>query len=183
MRKVLLILGQLDDDDVEWLIRHGRRVAVRAGEAIIHQGEPASHVHFVLGGQFRVHDARAGRDIAQLAGGDIVGEMSFVDAAPPSATVIAATDADLLSIPMRVLADHLARDPRCAARFYRAIAMYLSDRLRHATHPAGEGALDLRDDEGLDTDELDLNVLDAVHLAGARFERMLHGAVAEPAPR
>ena len=55
-----------------------------------------------------------------------------------------------------------------ASRFYRALCVFLADRMRAATQRLGYGDV-LPDEQG----ELNENVLDSVHLAGARFDRML----------
>jgi len=89
MRKALFLLGRLSDEDVEWMIAYGRQRTVRAGDVLIRQGEPVEDLFLVLHGSFRVWDERAERELARLTSGEIVGEMSFVDANPPSATVAA----------------------------------------------------------------------------------------------
>ena len=55
-----------------------------------------------------------------------------------------------------------------------AIATFLSDRLRATVGQLGYGQVQALDEQTIDTDELDENVLDNIHLAGDRFERMLH---------
>ena len=50
MRKVLYLLGELNDDDVEWLIANGTRQAVPAGAAIIEEGKTAGALYIVLDG-------------------------------------------------------------------------------------------------------------------------------------
>jgi CRP/FNR family transcriptional regulator, cyclic AMP receptor protein len=63
-----------------------------------------------------------GQEIAILSGGDVVGEMSFIDTRPPSATVFAKQTAIVLSIPRALLEAKLRLDVAFAARFYRALA-------------------------------------------------------------
>jgi CRP/FNR family transcriptional regulator, cyclic AMP receptor protein len=65
-----------------------------------------------------------------------MGEMSFVDQAPPSATVQAMEPSFVLDIPRRRLNAKLAEDAGFAARFYRALSMFLAARLR-ATNSCG----------------------------------------------
>jgi len=91
--------------------------------------------------------------------------MSFVEARPPSATVRTVTNATLFEIPRDVLNDKLARDTSFAARFYKALALFLSDRLRAASARNAPGA---RPD-----DELDPNILDNLSQAGVRFDRLV----------
>ena len=79
MRKVLFLFGQLDDDDVEWLIGHGVTRQVAAGEILIRQGVRSDAVFILLEGHLSVWLERGGgqREIARLNAGEIVGEMSF----------------------------------------------------------------------------------------------------------
>ncbi len=174
MRKVLYLFGQLTDDDVEWMLRAGAKRVVPAGEVLIRQGEPAEAVFILLAGKLAVRlRSRRGeeREIARLNAGEIVGEMSFVDARPPSATVSALEASTVFALGKPVLAARLAGDPGLAARFYRALAMYLSATVRERHRALGFGS-GVEDDEEAG-DELDANVLDGVYLAGERFDRMV----------
>ena len=118
----------------------------------------------------------AEREIARLNTGEIVGEMSFVDARPPSATVKALDDSTVYALPRAVLNAKLATDLGFAARFYKALAIYLSSTVRERHRALGFGGGDgtaLATEEPDDADELDPNVLDGVYLAGERFDRMV----------
>ena len=129
MKKVLFILGQLNDTDVDWMTETGHKKAVPAGTALIRQGQPIDSLYIVLDGLLSVTDTRLGsRELAQLGAGEMVGEMSFVDAGPPGATVTALQDSVVLAIPRSQLWTKLEQDLGFAARFYRAIATFLSDR-------------------------------------------------------
>lgn len=174
MKKVLYILGQLRDTDVDWMTETGHKQPVEAGAVLIRQGQPIDSLYIVLDGLLSVTDARLeGRELAQLGAGEMVGEMSFVDAAPPNATVTALQKSVVLTIPRARLSAKLQQDQGFAAHFYRAIATFLSDRLRATVGQLGYGQPTALDDELIAADELDDNVLDNIHLAGDRFERML----------
>lgn len=174
MRKVLYILGQLSDEDIEWMLTAGARDRVPAGATLIREGQAVDAVYILLEGALSVTlNATQSREIARLGAGEIIGEISFVDSRPPSATVTAAQESVIFKLSRARLSEHLENDPAFAARFYRALAVFLADRLRNTTSLLGYTA-----NKGLDEDqeyagELDLNVLDNVHLAGARFDRML----------
>lgn len=172
MRKVLYILGHLSDGDVEWMARAGRRLAAADGEVLIRQGEPASDLFFVLNGHAMVHVDGLG-DIARLGRGEVIGEMSFVDSAPPSATVRSDGGCSVLALDRRRIEARLREEPGFAGRFYKALAIFLADRLRARTgRPAAgpEGGLDA---DGVTEDELDDGVLDQLALAGTRFDHIL----------
>jgi bacteriocin-type transport-associated protein len=173
MRKVLYILGQLSDDDVEWLSKSGRRDRVPAGTMLITEGKQIDSMFILLDGRMAVSLKGIGV-VATLSSGEIMGEMSLIDARPPSASVSAESDCVVLAIPRQALNDKLAADVGFSSRFYKAIATFLSDRLRGTVQRLGYGDKGASLDEDTELDgELDLNVLDNVHLAGARFERML----------
>ena len=172
MRKVLFVLGQLSDSDMEWIIGVGSRHSVRAGDIVICEGRDIDMVYLVLDGKLSVLE-RGDLEIARLGCGEIVGEMSFVDGRPPSATVRALTDSVLFAIPRRALASKLEADQGFAARFYRALAVFLSQRLRDTVQHLGYGSGVALEEDVDYSDELNPAVLDTVHLAGARFDRML----------
>ena len=172
MRKVLYILGQLTDREVEWLAANGTRRTVPVGQALITQGKPLESVFFLLSGELSVTVDRIG-EIARLKSGEIVGEMSLIDASPPSATVTALSESKVLDISKRKLNEKMSVDLEFSAHFYKAIAIFLSDRLRKTIKHLGYGEPVAMDDDSLQPDELDENVLDNVFLAGGRFDRML----------
>jgi CRP-like cAMP-binding protein len=112
--------------------------------------------------------------VAKLAAGDFIGEMSLVDSAPPSATVIAATGCTALFLDKQKLQRKLADDVAFASRFYRALAILLSDRLRATEKRMAYGEHQGLDDESVRLrDELDVGVLDHISMAGDRFDRLL----------
>jgi bacteriocin-type transport-associated protein len=180
MRKVLFILGQLSDLDIEWLIAAGRKEQVAAGITLIHEGKVIDTLYIVLDGLLSVTMAAlGGQEIARLGAGEMVGEMSFIDARPPSATVAALQNSAVLAIPRQQLAAKLEQDPGFAARFYRALATFLSDRLRGTVSRLGYSHGQSLQEDVEYADELDENVLDTIHLAGARFERILKQLMGE----
>ena len=172
MRKVLFILGQLTDADAEWLADHGSRVRVTKGTELIKHGTQIDTVYIILEGSMAVLTARGVR-LAQVASGDILGEMSMVDSSPTSASVVVEQDSLVLAVSKQKLMDKLKQDVGFAARFYRALALFLADRMRNTISRMGYGSGDAGDAPSADDGELDEGVLDNVHLAGARFERML----------
>jgi CRP/FNR family cyclic AMP-dependent transcriptional regulator len=177
MRKVLYILGQLNDEDVEWMAAEGRRQISNAAGVLIIEGQPSPFLFFVLEGRALVR-IRGGAVVAELGAGEVVGEMSFVDSAPPSATVEAEAGCVVLRLEKRRIEDRLKQQPAFAARFYRALAIFLADRLRSTTSRMTSGG-GLKADAVME-DELDDSILDNVSLAGVRFERMLSLMSAAP---
>ena len=171
MRKALHILGQLNDADIDWLARHGTRRLLEDGEIIFHEGKASDALFITLSGQLCV-SLRDGQEVARLGAGEVIGEIAFVDSAPPSATVTAAGSAAVLALPKALLQQRLASDAAFAARFYRALAIFLADRLRATTRRLGYSVTGGLDDETL-KDELDMGVRDTLPQASDRFARLL----------
>lgn len=175
MRKVLFILGQLSDTDVDWLTTTGSKQVLQTGQAIIHEGEASDALYIVLDGDLTVSIAALpGQEIDRLGVGEIVGEMSFVDARPPSATVQAKEESVVLAIPRDMLEEKLAEDTAFSANFFKAMSMFLSFKLRTKISQLADYEVGGSLSEEVEyEDELDENLLDAVYIAGLRFDQML----------
>jgi len=173
MRQVLFILGQLNDSDVEWLSTVGERQKIAPGTELIREGSDLDTVYLILDGQMSVWSG--GRiKLGTRASGDILGEMSLVDSSKTAASVKCETESVVLAISKATLSDRLKADIGFAARFYKALALFLADRMRNMIRRLGYGNLqDESAPDDVDLDQLDVEVLDNVHLAGARFERIL----------
>lgn len=173
MKKVFFLLGELDDDDIDWMVATGRRDEVVAGTVLIQEGKPIDTLHILLEGTLSVSVAALeGKTIARLTSGAVVGEMSFADARPPSATVQAVENSLVLSIPRAYLIEKLQEDLGFASRFYRAIAIFMSTRLRGTVRYLGY-AKDQLLSEDTGSEDLSPEITDNVPLAKARFDWLL----------
>jgi CRP/FNR family cyclic AMP-dependent transcriptional regulator len=182
MRKVLYIFGLLTDADVDWIARAGERRRVRDKEIVIKEGTPVQWLIFLLDGEFVV-SAQAVGEVARLGVGEIVGEMSLIDSAPPSATVVADGDCMALFLDKETLLRKLEADAAFGSRFYKALAVFLADRLRGTVRRLGYGNEQPFDSPAIAKDELDVGILDGVSMAGDRFDRMLKILIGEPGLR
>jgi CRP/FNR family transcriptional regulator, cyclic AMP receptor protein len=169
VRKVLFIFSVLSDTDVEWLASVGQRRMLEPGTTLIPLGSRVDNLYFVLDGRLSIR-TRKGDAIATLESGEIIGEMSLVDPAPTAVSVEVASETTVLILPDSVVRDKLAADLGFASRFYRALCVFMADRMRQTTMRYGYGAVE---EDPHAKDELNEDLLDNVHLAGARFDRML----------
>lgn len=170
MRKSLVLLGILDDTDVEWMIRVGSKRSIPAGTTLIHEGKTIDSLFIVLQGAFEITiAAQKGKVIANLMPGEILGEMSFIDSRPPSATVTASQDSLVLDIGRAEVNERLQEELAFQGRFYRSLAVLLSLRLRDTVATFGYGKQPRLDEKIDDGDEISEDILDAVSLAGMRF--------------
>jgi CRP/FNR family transcriptional regulator, cyclic AMP receptor protein len=129
MPRVAFTLSELGETDVDWLSENGSRRQVDVGTLLIEQGRPIPSLYVILEGRFSLYGAA--EDVG-VGPGEILGEMSLVDARPPSADVVASEDSRVLDVPRAALLSRLAGDDAFAARFYKVLAALLADRLRAA---------------------------------------------------
>ena len=136
MKEVIYVFGVLEEPDVEVLMRLGTRQQLHVGDQLLTEGTHPDAIYLVLEGELSV--SVKGRDtaIAYVGKGEIVGEMSLLESQPASATLCAITPVTVLRIPRDALEENLAADPGFSMRFYRALGMLLSHRLRATTSPA-----------------------------------------------
>ena len=173
MRKIFYILGQLSDQDIEWIVRNGRKREVPAGTVIIQEGKEIDILYIVLSGVLEVTGTYLSGPPVRLGSGEIVGEVSLLDSRPPIATVTAAEKSAVLAIPRLLLLEKLRGDTSFAAHFYRALAVLLAHRLRNTGRHLSVGTKQKLDDDAPYDDELSPELLDEVHLAGRRFDEIL----------
>lgn len=174
MKKIFFLLGELDDDDIDWMVATGSREEVVAGTVLIEEGKPIDTLHILLEGTLSVSvSALEGKTIARLKSGAVVGEMSFTDARPPSATVEAVENSLVLSVPRSKLVEKLHKDEGFASRFYRAIAIFMSTRLRGTVRYLGYAKGQLLTEDVESDEDISPETLDNVPLAQARFDWLL----------
>lgn len=184
LRKVLLMFAVLGDRDLEWMIANGVSEKVSPGTALIQQGKPVPAVYFLLEGTLGIYISLEAngqpmeKEVARSVKGEVLGEISFVETDMASATVKAMETAWLLAIPQPTLAAKLASDRPFASRFYRALAVVLSNRWRDRLVKRGFSTLTHNQTQMLSKDievedELDLDVLEGTAIAGTRFNWMI----------
>ncbi|MEA5568470.1 cyclic nucleotide-binding domain-containing protein [Anabaena sp. UHCC 0399] len=183
LRKVLFVFAILNDSDIDWMISQGIRTQVNPGTMLIEEGKPVEALYILLDGKLGIfvttsQNELTQKEIAKSVKGEILGEMSFVETTTASATVKAAESSVLLALPQHILAEKLKQDTGFTARFYRAIAVILTDRIRDRLFRRGFGKLAYQLDQLLSEDievedEIDLDTLDNTALAGARFDWMI----------
>ncbi|XZO00027.1 MAG: cyclic nucleotide-binding domain-containing protein [Microcoleus sp.] len=173
MSKILVILGELSDRDIDWMIANGKRTHIKAGTTLITEGKPLEALYIVLNGTLSVFASSVGnKQIGTIIAGEVLGEMSFVDGRLPSASVIALEECLILSISRRLLTEKLEQDVLFSLRFYRAITKFLSSRLRGTVKRLGEDSNDLVYQQP--QDELPISqAVENADLSQSRFQSLL----------
>ena len=88
MKKVLYLMGEFSDADVDWMLEAGKKQQLAAKETLIVEGKPIPGLYIILSGTLEVSQMANGkkRVLREIGCGEIVGEISFVEASPPTAT-------------------------------------------------------------------------------------------------
>lgn len=123
-------LGALETADRERLFEVGRPRTYDRGVRVFLEDDEPGAVFVVLSGFVKVTvGTPAGRDvlIAVRGPGDLVGEMSALDAGTRSATLEALEDCELLSIPGARFLEFLEERPRAAILLLRLLSLRLRD--------------------------------------------------------
>jgi CRP-like cAMP-binding protein len=173
MRRVLYILALLADEDIDWLVTVGERQEIPAGGVIISEGQPIRAVYIVLVGRLSVIVGRKQLKLADLGAGEMVGEISLIDSRPPTATVTAVEPSVVLCVSQAAINARVRTNQAFAARLYKAIAVFLAQRLRRTVMSLGYDAAGALDEDTEAQDEIDPQLLDTLSLAGARFNHIL----------
>lgn len=84
------LFGDLGQRDLGRLVETCKETMHRAGQSVVTEGKGGVGFHLIVDGEAKV--VRGGRTVARLGPGDFFGEMTLIDGAPRSASVVADTD-------------------------------------------------------------------------------------------
>ncbi len=128
MSRTFAGLHYLTGNDCSLLIDRSERKVFGAGEDLIQHGRQTKVLYLLVRGRVRI-DGQQGT-IAHIAEGDVCGEMAFLEDSLPSATAVAEEDVEAYALRWEMLRDLFELFPHLASRFYRSVAVILSQRLR-----------------------------------------------------
>ena len=123
--------GSLSSDDADALAQRGTLRRFARGQALLHQGQVADRVLFLRSGRVKVFSVTAGGREVVLAvrgRGELVGELSALDEAPRSASIVALDPVEALVVRSGDFRAFLLDHPQAAL----ALLQMLSRRLRDA---------------------------------------------------
>jgi CRP-like cAMP-binding protein len=122
-------LRYLTANDWALLRSKSRRVTFKPREIIIAINSRPSSLFMVVSGNAVVEVVR-GTALANLGAGEIFGEMAFIENAAASASVVAETEMVVDVLDLAVLGELFSNFPHLEARFFKSLALLLSQRLR-----------------------------------------------------
>jgi len=123
-------MARLRRGQIDRIADFGEVETWNTGEEIVAEGSLGDALYLVLTGSVRVEIG--GHALADLGSGDFFGEMSLVEPAPRSATVIAAEPAYVFRLPHVALRRLLVDEPAATNALLIEIVKTLSERLRRA---------------------------------------------------
>jgi len=103
----------LSDQELQQLVDNAQPVSLRAGEALMKQGEPGDTAYVVINGGLEIQK-QSGQSLIKIdvrKPGEIVGEMALLSNAPRSATVVATCDSETLCISQEAFENLLSTSP------------------------------------------------------------------------
>lgn len=118
----------LPKDQARRLLDLGKWRAMRAGEAVIEEGESASFLGYLDRGAFVV--SKSGVPILSLGPGAVVGEMTYLDGSPATARVDVLDDATIFCVDAEGLRRLIARNDSIANALERSVARTLRSKLQ-----------------------------------------------------
>jgi CRP-like cAMP-binding protein len=123
------IFSSLSDRELDLLLTYTTTKRVKKRAFLCRRGDPGLQLFAVMEGRLRVvGEGGDGREVVFnfMDPGDVIGEISLLDAQPRSASVEAVEDATLLALHRRDLLPFFERNPKAAMK----LATVLAERLR-----------------------------------------------------
>ena len=130
-------LPGLTAEDSQKLLSIGEREPFKQDQWLIRSEQEMDTVFWIIEGSAEVsHDRIMFEDpvVADLAAGEMLGELSFLDGSPASTQVRALVDGELLAVTHEALTKACAEDAEFGLRMHRYIALTTGNRLRRMLH-------------------------------------------------
>jgi CRP-like cAMP-binding protein len=137
----LPLFGGVSADALGCLADRCEVQACAAGDVVFREGEPARHLYVVHDGRLEVVKRRGDGEVVlgSVGPGECIGEMSFIDMQPRSATVRATAPTTLWVWSYQSIHERYCADQKCAMLLVMNIARELSRRLRRADDVIARG--------------------------------------------
>ncbi len=174
------LLSPLNDGDRRELLSRARRRRFQRGDTVFHEGDPGDTLHLIERGHLAVRSSTPLGDVVMvrvIGPGGHFGEMAIIGPAPRSASLVALTDTETLSLHADIVNELRLRHPSIETMLLNALASEvkrLSAALVEALHiPADKRVLrrlldlaDVFDRHDDQTIKLPLTQDDVAELAG-----------------
>jgi CRP-like cAMP-binding protein len=132
MSREIALRDGLRDADLAWLFHVGVERTIEPGSTLLREGNRTDGIFVVIRGRFSVRTENFEDDhLAKLGAGELIGEISFLEGSPASATIVAEQESVVLAVSHQELKERILQDLAFAARLYRTFALVAERRLRN----------------------------------------------------
>lgn len=128
----------LDTSEIEGIAGFVEILELKEGEILFQEGSHCRDLYFILEGRFNILLKMVGAEsiddsstMTTVKTGELIGELSFLDGAPRSATVQVRNDAKLIRLPYEDALAHFQDHPHTAYKIMEKIAVSLATRVRN----------------------------------------------------
>ena len=118
-----------DPKEISFLLSRCERVSYLENQVIFREGDIGEKIYVIYSGKVNIIKEKSGRMLAQLAAGEVFGEMALLDSHSRSASALTMEQTDLYVFDGHQLLENF---PHLAAKLWRYLAHVLSERLREA---------------------------------------------------
>ncbi len=136
-------LARLAPPEVETLLAAGTRRPFRVDQVVLEQGTPAASLLVVTTGVLHVRRHAEGRQVllGRVEPGGFVGEISLFDPGPTTASVVAATNGELVELTREQLQQLAERHPGVVVNLLVGLLEGMAQRLRRTDERLVEAIL------------------------------------------
>ena len=132
--KKFLLFTDFSQEELEKVRSISRKAKISQGEYAFHEDKPGDTLILLEWGTLKLTKKtkkEEEQELVQLGSGSYLGEMSFFDQGLRSASGLAMENCQITIIPIAGLISLLDKNPSMAAKFYRRMAMGISQRLKY----------------------------------------------------
>ncbi len=132
------LLFSLDEAHREWLLGASQELELPVGTVLVQEGQQVENFYILIEGVMSVyHPAQPDQPISSIGPGQVIGELSFVENRPASASVKAVERCMLLVIPFDLVRQESAQNVSFKADLSGILLHIVSNRLRLLTNKLG----------------------------------------------
>jgi CRP-like cAMP-binding protein len=135
--KDLAFFEALPNAVIDELIPYAKVLKLPAGSRLLQEGEKSRDLYFLVSGRIEItmkvnFEENEEINIYRLKPGEAVGEFSFIDGSPGSASALVDKDAVIIKFDYEKLNALFDKNPRIGYLFTKRLAQSLTDRMRHS---------------------------------------------------
>jgi len=137
--KQFSLFSGLNDEQIELIYSKGELLTLQQGDVIVDEGQTDHNFHILLSGEMDIVLPKFNYDFERISEvklgtkkpGDCVGEYSFIDGRPASASVIAKENCQAFMLDRHIFKDLLDTNDGLAKQVYLNMLKMLAGNIRH----------------------------------------------------